>query len=112
MFNIYALHHDPKYFPEPESFKPERFLDGTKEGKDGFIPFGIGPRKCIGYKLAMEEGMLALAKIMQRFDLELDAEKHTGPLKVMAGITLVPVDGIWIKFKSRGTTTGNNRGTS
>lgn len=59
--------------------------------------------QCIGYKLAMEEGILALAKVMQRFDLELDLEKHQGPLEVLAGITLVPKDGVWVQFYPRRT---------
>lgn len=51
---IYAIHHDPQYFPEPKKFDPERFSDDNKSSINplSFIPFGVGPRNCIGkYKI-------------------------------------------------------------
>lgn len=50
---IYALHHDPKYYPKPEVFDPERFNDENKSLRphSTFIPFGDGPRICIGMNL-------------------------------------------------------------
>lgn len=47
---IYGLHHDPKYYPDPEKFDPERFSDENKRNivPGTYLPFGIGPRKCIG----------------------------------------------------------------
>ena len=49
---VYALHHDPQYFPEPEKFDPERFSDGNKDRIKPFtyLPFGSGPRNCTGKK--------------------------------------------------------------
>lgn len=47
---IYAIHRDPKYFPDPDNFDPERFNDENK-GKiqpSTYLPFGLGPRSCIG----------------------------------------------------------------
>lgn len=47
---IYGLHHDPKYYPEPEKFDPERFSDENKHKivPGTYMPFGVGPRNCIG----------------------------------------------------------------
>lgn len=47
---VYALHHDPQYYPEPERFDPERFSEESlKSRPDGtYLPFGDGPRMCIG----------------------------------------------------------------
>lgn len=47
---VYGLHHDPKYYEDPETFKPERFIGGNKEKltKYTFLPFGEGPRICLG----------------------------------------------------------------
>lgn len=45
---IYALHHDEKYFPNPEVLDPERFAEGKQIPKGAYLPFGDGPRICIG----------------------------------------------------------------
>jgi len=47
---IYALHHDPDYFPDPEKFDPERFSDENRRNIKSctYLPFGSGPRNCIG----------------------------------------------------------------
>lgn len=51
MIPIYSLHHDPKYFADPFKFDPERFAKGEKAKilKGTYLPFGVGPRFCIGF---------------------------------------------------------------
>lgn len=72
--NIWALHRDPSFWKDPDSFIPERFLDA--EGKfvfpdgDCFLPFGAGPRACMGEVLARCELFLFLANLLQRFTFE------------------------------------------
>lgn len=68
---VYALHHDPDLYPEPERFKPERFLKDTAECKTrdpmAFLPFGAGPRGCLGMRFALIETKILLASIMSKF---------------------------------------------
>lgn len=56
---IYGIHNDPKYFPEPEKFDPERFSDENKGNivSGSYAPFGVGPRNCIGATFIMEVGI-------------------------------------------------------
>ena len=70
---ITAAHYDPEFFPEPEKFKPERFL---KENADNIIPytwrpFGSGNRVCIGQRFAMMEMKIIIAKLLSKFKLTL-----------------------------------------
>jgi cytochrome P450 len=77
LISIYATHRDPRFFPEPEAFRPERWLDGLEKRlpRGAFIPFGMGSRKCIGSSFALMEATLLLATIARRwrFDLIPDA---------------------------------------
>jgi len=65
----YLLHRNPALWSDPECFRPERFLgqDGESLSRPGYIPFGAGPRKCIGNHLATIEGIVILASYCQRF---------------------------------------------
>ncbi|KAL7013900.1 hypothetical protein ACKWTF_015639 [Chironomus riparius] len=73
---IYSIHHDPKYFEDPEKFDPERFSDERKASiVDGsYIPFGSGPRVCIGSRFALMEAKLLLFNILRKFTFEVCAE--------------------------------------
>ncbi|XP_054155184.1 cytochrome P450 3A29-like [Oppia nitens] len=66
----YALHRDPEFWPEPEQFKPERFLEPTHH-PFAYIPFGAGPRVCIGQRFAMNEMRMCLAKLIHSYDFSL-----------------------------------------
>ncbi|KAK3089105.1 hypothetical protein FSP39_000857, partial [Pinctada imbricata] len=66
---IYAIHHDPEYWPEPYKFNPDRFSPGEKEKHHpyAFLPFGHGPRNCIGMRLAQLEAKAAMASVLQKY---------------------------------------------
>lgn len=66
--NIFGMHHDPQFFPDPERFDPERFSpEGERaQTRGAFLPFGAGARICIGNHFALMEGHLALATLAQR----------------------------------------------
>ncbi len=65
----YALHRDPRWWPDPEAFRPERFSPEARQARPKFayLPFGAGQRGCIGEAFAWTEGVLALATVAQRW---------------------------------------------
>ncbi|KAI9323898.1 cytochrome P450 [Dichotomocladium elegans] len=69
--SIYHAHLNPEYWPEPNSFLPERWLEGSKIPADteAFFPFSIGSRNCIGKAFAQQEMRLSIANILRRYDL-------------------------------------------
>jgi cytochrome P450 len=70
---INNVHHDPRWWENPEQFEPERFSPERSVDRPNFayLPFGGGPRLCIGNSFAMTEAQLALATVAQRYQLRL-----------------------------------------
>ncbi|XP_071648800.1 cytochrome P450 9e2-like [Temnothorax longispinosus] len=105
MFPIYSLHHDPEYFPNPDKFDPERF---SEENKDKilpytYLPFGHGPRKCIGNRFALMETKILIAHLLQKFTLKT-TEKTVEPIIIdKKEFTLQPAGGFWIGLEKRKT---------
>jgi cytochrome P450 len=89
-FSRYSLHRHPEYWPEPERFIPERFAEDNTHTKHAYVPFGGGPRVCIGINLATMELVLALATMAQRFRVELRERK---PVEMRALLTMEPKHG-------------------
>jgi cytochrome P450 len=73
LISMQTAHRDPRFFPEPDAFRPGRWLDGLEKRlpRGAFIPFGMGTRKCIGASFAMMEATLLLATIARRWRFEL-----------------------------------------
>jgi cytochrome P450 len=92
----WVLHRDGRQFEDPAAFRPERWEDDLAERlpRCAYMPFGAGPRICIGSKFAMQETVLLLATIAQRFKLELRNEL---PIKPLPSITLRPQGGVWVE---------------
>lgn len=99
LLEIMIMHRSPNLWENPEAFMPERFeADKMKNyHKNQFMPFGAGPRMCIGNHFAMMEMQLILATMVQRFDFVLD-ETHKIELEPL--ITLRSKNGIRVKIKA------------
>lgn len=100
---IYALHHDPQYFPDPERFDPERFSDENKAKIQPctYIPFGSGPRNCIGSRFALLESKILFFYILANFEI-IPIEKTQIPLKLAKGVfNMNAENGFWMAFKRR-----------
>ncbi|UYV61952.1 hypothetical protein LAZ67_1007151 [Cordylochernes scorpioides] len=95
--NLYACHHDRKYWGDPETFRPERFLNenGTKLVKhEAFMPFTLGRRSCPGEGLAISELFLYTAAIANRFQVAL----VPGTSPTFEGITHLVYEPVHINF--------------
>jgi cytochrome P450 len=92
-FSQYIVQRDPRWFPHPERFAPERFTAEAKAARPRFayFPFGGGGRQCIGESFAWMEATLALATIAQRWRLALVPGQNIEP---QPKITLRPQNGI------------------
>lgn len=97
----YLLHRHPKYWHNPEIYYPERFLPEVSRTrpKYAFIPFGLGPRVCIGRQFAMMVMKIIITRILERFEIELPSRSYTVRLQPL--ITLKPLKGIWLKCRLR-----------
>jgi cytochrome P450 len=87
--NSFVMQRDPRFFPDPDRFDPERFAPGWEERipRYAYLPFGSGPRVCIGNGFAMMEARLILATIAQRYRLSLEPGQTVKPIQL---VTLRP----------------------
>jgi cytochrome P450 len=99
-FSQYLVQRDPRWFPDPERFIPERFTAEAKAGRPRFayFPFGGGSRQCIGESFAWMEAILSLATMARRWHvLAVDGQK----IELQPKITLRPKNGIRVKVEPR-----------
>uniref|UniRef100_A0ACD6AS78 Uncharacterized protein n=1 Tax=Avena sativa TaxID=4498 RepID=A0ACD6AS78_AVESA len=98
---ILLMHHDiDNWGNDVHEFKPERFVNGVAEASKNpgaFIPFGAGPRICVGQNFTMLEGKMAICMILQHFQFELGPSYTHAPHYV---VTLHPTHGVHIKLKA------------
>jgi cytochrome P450 len=97
----YVLHHDPRSFPDPDRFDPERFLSERAESipQFAYIPFGAGPRVCIGATFALMTMKLVLATVLQEYRLALAPGQ--GEPEIEALLVLRPDGGLRLTVSRR-----------
>jgi len=100
-FSPYVVQRDPRFFPEPERFMPERWLTPREPAlpKFAYFPFGGGPRVCIGNHFAMMEATLVLATMLQQLELTIVPGYK---LQLAPSVTLRPAGAIPVLVRRRG----------
>lgn len=93
---ISAIHRDPRWWANPEAFMPDRHLALSPASKAAFLPFGVGPRRCIGEHFARTEARIALAAVLRKFKVEADRVPDAHPT-----VTLRPRGPITIRLRPR-----------
>ncbi|XP_034652027.1 probable cytochrome P450 6a20 [Drosophila subobscura] len=91
----WGIHHDPEFYPEPEKFIPERFDEDQVQQRPPctFLPFGDGPRNCIGLRFGRMQIVVGLALLIHNFKFEVHPTKTTVPLKFRVDDILLSAEG-------------------
>lgn len=97
MMPIYALHRNVLLWDEPDRFDPDRFAPGAEIDRYAYLPFGNGPRICIGAEFAMRESQIILATLLSRFRFTLSDRPPPEPHLLM---TLRPKGGVHLKVEA------------
>ena len=96
MLPIYALHRSHCHWERPDCFDPERFADPKTANHPAYIPFGAGPRACIGSGFAMQEAVIMLTALVARFRFSLPHGREPAPVMIL---TLRPKGGVWLSVE-------------
>ena len=101
LISQWAVHHDPRWYDEPDQFRPERWADGLERRlpKFAYFPFGGGPRVCIGNHFALLEAVLALAAITRHWRFSIPPGEP--PVRPKPQVTLRPARSVRLTLHRR-----------
>ncbi|MTJ03916.1 MAG: cytochrome P450 [Sediminimonas qiaohouensis] len=94
MIPIYALHRNHLLWDEPDAFRPDRFADRKAIDRYAYLPFGDGPRVCIGASFALQEAVIILATLLARHRFSPVEGRAPSPVMIL---TLRPEGGVWLQ---------------
>lgn len=99
---VHGLHRLPEFWPDPEKFDPERFSPANKDKivPYSFIPFGVGPRNCVGLRLALADAKMTAVRVLQHVRVSV-SDKTEQPPKMAIGVVVKPLNGMWLKVQKR-----------
>lgn len=93
---IAAIHRDPRWWSDPDTFRPDRHLALDAAAKAAFLPFGMGPRRCVGEHFARTEARVALATVLRVFEIDADEVPAANP-----SVTLRPRGAVTLRLRLR-----------
>uniref|UniRef100_A0A182VF63 Uncharacterized protein n=1 Tax=Anopheles merus TaxID=30066 RepID=A0A182VF63_ANOME len=101
MIPIYAMHHDPAHFLEPAQYRPERFSPDEVARRDPYcyLPFGEGPRVCIGMRFGSIQAKLGLASLLDRFRFSACDRTQIPVQYSRTNFILGPANGVWLRVE-------------
>ncbi|XP_055308854.1 probable cytochrome P450 9f2 isoform X2 [Sitodiplosis mosellana] len=101
IFSLIGVHRDSKYYQDPEKFNPDRFNDENKHNvlPSAYVPFGVGPRNCIGSRFALMEAKAILYNLLLNFSFEPNKDTKI-PIKLKKTFFIV-FDGVHLELKPR-----------
>ncbi len=96
MISPYVLHRHPDFWASPGEFRPERFLEKSDRPTHAYLPFGAGPRQCIGNNFALMEAAIVAGLALREYRL-----RPLGPLVMQPSVTLRPAGKAWVQVQAR-----------
>lgn len=102
IISVLGIQRDPDIYPDPEKFDPERFTKENVAARHpyAFIPFGKGPRECIGMRFGMMQTRLGLATVLNNFTITPSKKTAEKVEFLKDGQVLVPVGGMYLNLKA------------
>lgn len=100
---VFGIHRDPDIYPDPDVFDPERFTtkEIAKRHPMAFLPFGEGPRNCIGLRFGMMQARIGLVTLLRNYRFKTDARMSI-PLNISKTQTIIACDGgVWLNMTKR-----------
>lgn len=96
---VYSIHRDPEFYPDPETFNPDRFDKENTMHPCSFIPFGLGPRNCIGFRFGMMQTKAGLIALLTKFRFQR-TDRTPSKLEIdPESMVFSPVGGVFLKVE-------------
>ncbi|XP_055696549.1 cytochrome P450 6A1-like [Lutzomyia longipalpis] len=101
MVPVYGIHHDPQIYPDPEKFDPDRFTDENIKNRHPFawIPFGEGPRICVGMRFGMMQTRVGIAHVLSKYRVKTSSRTQIPYVPNPPSQVLSPKGGMWLKLE-------------
>jgi cytochrome P450 family 6 len=100
---VYGIHYDPQHFPDPENYDPERFSEENKKNRHRhtYLPFGDGPRMCLGFRFALMQVKAGLATVIRNFEVRSGKRTPNPFVPDPKNFLLAAKDGLWLDIVKR-----------